>query len=440
MKKFIFLFSFFLFPFSFFSQEVSQYGHAILDTMTAKGMHGRGYVQGGDSIAALYLAGEFRKHNLNEMVPGYYQSFSFPVNTFPGKMEFEFDLIDMISSNSYSFDGRPGANFIVDPGSPTIETDFKLKIFDSTYCSEEGMKRFKKKLKKKWDFILIDDRNVVSKDKLAYFKQVKANIFKAKGIIEIVKKLTWEQSQTVLTYPRIFILADSFQYKGKHDLIDAVGGTIIESKLLKAHETQNICGYVKGSVYPDSFIVFSAHYDHLGHMGKDTYFPGANDNASGCAMLLNLARYYSRPENRPKCSIAFIAFAGEEVGLLGSKFYTEHPPFPLRNIKFELNMDIMGTGEDGITVVNGSVFQKEFDKLKAINLEKGYLKEVKIRGKAANSDHYFFSEKGVKAFFIYTMGGIKAYHDIYDKAETLPLNEFEDLFKLITDFQKYLDN
>ncbi|MBA3704830.1 MAG: M28 family peptidase, partial [Bacteroidetes bacterium] len=162
--------------------------------------------------------------------------------------------------------------------------------------------------------------------------------------------------------------------------------------------------------------------------------------ASGCAMLLNLAKFYSRPENKPKCSIAFIAFGGEEIGLIGSKHYTDHPLFPLKNIKFLLNMDIMGTGEEGITVVNGTLFKKEFEKLKQINTENNFIKDVKVRGKAANSDHYHFSENGVKAFFIYTMGGIKAYHDIYDRAETLPLNEFEDLFKMITKFGDYLQN
>ena len=155
-------------------------------------------------------------------------------------------------------------------------------------------------------------------------------------------------------------------------------------------------------------------------------------------MLLNLATYYSKPENKPKYSIAFMAFCGEEVGLLGSKYYTENPLFPLKNIKFVFNMDIMGTGEEGITVVNGTVFQKEFDKLKAINTENKFIKDVKIRGKSANSDHYHFSEKGVKAFFIYSMGGIKAYHDIYDRPETLPLNEFENMFKLITKFGESL--
>ena len=59
---------------------------------------------------------------------------------------------------------------------------------------------------------------------------------------------------------------------------------------------------------------------------------------------------------------------------------------------------------------------------------------MKARGKAANSDHYWFSEKGIPSFFVYTMGGIKAYHDIYDVSETLPLTEFEDCFRLFRDF------
>ena len=64
--------------------------------------------------------------------------------------------------------------------------------------------------------------------------------------------------------------------------------------------------------------------------------------------------------------------------------------------------------------------------------------KINARGKAANSDHYFFTEKGVPAFFFYTLGGIKAYHDVYDKPETLPLTEHEDLFRLVVRFNERL--
>jgi hypothetical protein len=85
-------------------------------------------------------------------------------------------------------------------------------------------------------------------------------------------------------------------------------------------------------------------------------------------------------------------------------------------------------------VVNATEYKTAYQLVKNINTEKHYLADVKERGKAANSDHYFFTEKGVPAFFMYTMGGIKAYHDLYDKAATLPLNEVNDLAALIKDF------
>lgn len=412
--------------------DVYTYARKIVDTMASESMHGRGYVNDGDKIAANYIRTEFQKFGLKSFTDDYYQKFSFPVNTFPGKIEFRF------ASGYYIawFDGISGKNFLINPSCPSIDTNFQVRVFDSTMCSDRAYKKFSKKIKHS-DFVLIDNPGITDKTKLNYYNRVRKNDPKAGGVIELVQKLTWEQSEVVSNYIKIQILKDSFNlgipfYNS--------GNLTIQNKFIPNYPTQNVISYIKGSEHPDSFIVFSAHYDHLGQMGKDVYFPGANDNASGCAMLLNLAKYYSMPEHKPKCSIAFIAFGGEEVGLLGSKYYTEHPLFPLKNIKFLLNMDIMGTGEEGITVVNGTLFKPEFEKLKQINTENDFIKDVKIRGKAANSDHYFFSENGVKSFFIYTMGGIKAYHDIYDRAETLPLNEFEDLFKMITKFGEYLQN
>ncbi len=129
-----------------------------------------------------------------------------------------------------------------------------------------------------------------------------------------------------------------------------------------------------------------------------------------------------------------MSFAGEEAGILGSKFYTENPLFPLKKIRFLTNLDLAGTGDEGITIVNATLHKKQFKKIGGINLEKKYLKKVSLRGPAANSDHYFFTQKGVPAFFIYTNGGIKAYHDVYDRSETLPLTEFNDYSQLLIEF------
>ncbi|HET6227960.1 MAG TPA: M28 family peptidase, partial [Bacteroidia bacterium] len=300
-----------------------------------------------------------------------------------------------------------------------------------------AFEKFKRKIKSPATFIIADDRQVTDKSKLEYFKKVKGNYFSTIGVIAFSKKLTHTVSQQVDNFTEVNLLTDSFKLDFSA-LKNCKASLEIESWFNTAHSTQNIISYVEGSQYPDSFIVFSAHYDHLGQMGKEVFFPGANDNASGCSMLLNLARYYSIPANKPRYSIAFIVFAGEEAGLVGSNYYVTHPVFPLAKIKFLLNMDIMGTGDEGITVVNGTLFKNEFDKLVEINKANNFLQDIKIRGKAAISDHYPFSEKGVRTFFIYSMGGIKAYHDVYDKAETLPLTKFEELFKLILRFSDYL--
>ena len=208
----------------------------------------------------------------------------------------------------------------------------------------------------------------------------------------------------------------------------------IKSSLNPNHQARNVIGYIKGSTQPDSFLVFTAHYDHLGGQGKEVYFPGANDNASGTAMLLELAAHYSKPENKPKYSMVFIAFAAEEAGLLGSFHYVQNPLFPLQSIRFLVNLDLLGTGDEGMMVVNGQVHKQEFELLTSINQKYNYLPQIKSRGKAANSDHYPFSEQGVPAFFFYTLGGTAAYHNTQDFATQLPLTKFPEVFKLITTF------
>ena len=163
---------------------------------------------------------------------------------------------------------------------------------------------------------------------------------------------------------------------------------------------------VKGTSGKDSTLVLTAHYDHLGLLGKKVYFPGANDNASGVAMLLSMARYYAK--NPPEYNMVFLAFSGEEIGLLGSKAFIEQPLTDLSKIKFLVNFDLAGTGDEGIKVVNGTIFKTDFDRLQQLNERYHLLPKVEIRGEACNSDHCLFYAKGVPCFFIYTQGGIQS--------------------------------
>lgn len=420
--------------------DAKKYAQAIVKQLTSQEFHGRGYVNNGDSLAAVFIANEFSMDQLKSFTSDYKQEFSFPVNTFPGKIKFGLTAKDKKTKKMFHLESRPGIDMLVGAGSRSIKGEYETVLFDSSYAvSTESLEKFKKKIKSVATFIIVDDRRVTDKTKLEFFKKVKSNYFNTIGVIDFSKKLTHTVFQRVENFTEIKLLADSFNLDFAA-LKKCKVSLEVENRFVPFHKTQNVISYVEGSLYPDSFVVFSAHYDHLGQMGKDVYFPGANDNASGISMLLSLARYYSSPKNRPDYSIVFIAFAGEEAGLVGSTYFTNHALFPLEKIRFLLNMDIMGTGDEGITVVNGTIFKNEYDKLVEINKEYDLLKEVKIRGKAANSDHYPFSEKGVRAFFIYSMGGIKAYHDVYDKAETLPLTKFDELFKLILHFSNYLQH
>jgi len=359
------------------------FARRMLDTLTSSYFWGRGYTNNGLTKATTFLTAQFSEYGLKPMDgKAFLQEFSYPVNTYPGKMDVSINGVQLV----------PGKDFEVTPDSRGVTGEGKLFQKDSVQ--------------------FIDPKNRI--------------------IVVLVDKLTWSAETKVLDYTVIEL--DKKLQKSKPSSIKVD----IENKFVDDFKTGNICGVVKGTIKPDSVIVFTAHYDHLGGMGSATYFPGANDNASGVVQVLTMAKYYAA--HPQPYSMAFILFSGEEAGLLGSKYFSENPLIPLKNIRFLVNLDLEGTGDEGITVVNATVYPGEFSMLKQINEKNNFLVKVNSRGKAANSDHYFFTEKGVPAFYMYTLGGIKAYHDICDISATLPLNAYENLFKLLVRFNDGLMN
>ena len=421
MKKIILLLTFASFCFFSFAQDLT-YARSILDTLCSPAMHGRGYVNNGDKLAAKYIASEFKRLGLQPLTDNYMQNFKLPVNTFP-------DTMMLILNDKLLV---PGGDYLIDPASPSVEGTFKIILINEEDFLQES--KFISALKRAEGKFLVVDKSIkkFNEEEIKQIQDVKNFLTYSKenpaaGTIFLTdEKLTWSGSTEQITKPSFTVKLPAAPSKLSTVTVN------VESKFIENYESQNVIGFIKGEKIPDSVITFIAHYDHLGRMGKNTYFPGANDNASGIAMLLNLGKYYM--ENKPHYSVMLIAFGAEEIGLIGSQYYTEKPLIPLKKIKFLINFDISGTGDDGIQVVNGSVFQHEFDKLTELNSKNNLLKEVKIRGSACNSDHCFFYRKGVPSFFIYTLGGIQAYHDIYDKSETLPFTEFEDYFNLIVKF------
>jgi aminopeptidase YwaD len=322
-----------------------------------------------------------------------------------------------------------GKDYIVNPISKKGKGNLKVTYLDSLiFSNEEARKKFLVTINNNSVFIYeAKDYHRVSELSLNFLDK----IHESKCIIELEdRKLVAGLSNHQFSNPFFKVKKEAFNKNVKKIKFR------LEAELIKNYQSQNVIGFIKGKTKADSIIIISAHYDHLGRMGREVYFPGANDNASGVSLLLELARFYSMPENQPEYSIFFMAFGAEEAGLLGSKYFTENPYFSLKRIRFMINLDLMGTGDEGMMVVNGTLFPNEFNRLTEINKTHQYLTTIKKRGPAANSDHFFFSEKEVPAFFFYTLGGIAAYHDIYDRPETLPLTKFKEVFLLITDFVK----
>lgn len=406
--------------------------------LASPAFHGRGYVRQGEQKAARYLQQRFRQLGLLPLAPDYRQPFTLDVNTFPGKLKlrlsralFAFPLL----GNQRRL--RPGLDFIAAPdcGPGRLGIGRTLAYLDSTLLTDAAARQHFLRLTSFPGTVVLSAR---TKAQLAqYPPDIRQRLDSATAVITLVPKLTASlapiQSRQIrfeaLPHPW---LTGANNYSGLPPA--ATAKLRVDAQLKTAYQTQNIVGYLPGRIQPDSFLVVTAHYDHLGTMGKRAYFPGANDNSSGVAMLLELAAYYARPENRPACSLVFIAFGAEEAGLLGSKYFVEHPLVPLTSIRLLVNLDLLGTGEDGATVVNGRVFERQYQQLAQLNAAAHYLPALAARGRAANSDHYYFSERGVPAFFLYTRGGIKAYHDVADRAQTLPLTGFTGMFSLLRDF------
>jgi aminopeptidase YwaD len=399
------------------SQDLQRVRHTI-DTLTSPYMAGRGYVTAGDQKAATYIKERFAAVGLKPLAPGYLQHFTLPINTFPGQLSLKIGNTTLI----------PGQDFIADPISGEGSGNGRVLILDTTiFDNAQARQQFLKRNIS--GHVLVYHRRHYAR-LAAKPADVLRKIYEAKAVVELQDgKLTASLAGWQAPVPVYKVKQEAFAPNTRNIRFAT------DARLVPDYQSQNVLGYIPGTHQPDSFVVITAHYDHLGQMGP-IYFPGANDNASGVSMMLELAHYYAK--NPPRYSIAFIGFGAEEAGLIGSEYYTMHPAFPLSQIKFLLNLDLLGTGDDGLMVVNGAVHAPQFSILDTLNEQQQLLPALRKRGRAANSDHFHFSEKGVPAFFFYTMGGIAAYHDIYDRPETLPLTKYKEVFNLIEQFIKQL--
>lgn len=204
---------------------------------------------------------------------------------------------------------------------------------------------------------------------------------------------------------------------------------------------RNVVGWLPG-YDPDvaeEVVVLGAHFDHvgLGLFGSTggaeavgQIHNGADDNGSGTTLLLALADWFSRPENRPRRSMQFIAFTGEERGLLGSAYYVAHPTIPLEDVVAMLNLDMVGRCREGRLHVGGVGTAEGLQELVAACNAAAPLSITWDPGGAAPSDSTSFFRKGLPVLFFFTMLHAD-YHRPSDDIEHIEFDSMERIGRLV---------
>jgi aminopeptidase YwaD len=207
----------------------------------------------------------------------------------------------------------------------------------------------------------------------------------------------------------------------------------------------NVSAYLPGET--DEYVIVGAHYDHLGLGGENslapsqigTIHPGADDNASGTAGVIELARWASK-QPKQKRGILFLTFAGEELGLLGSEFYVNHPTTPLEKAVAMINMDMIGRIKDGKIYLSGTGTGSTFPQLIA-DVKPPAPLQIDIAEKAGygSSDHTSFTTKNVPVLFFFS--GLHAdYHKPSDTADKINSADAAKLLDYIADLVAHLEN
>ena len=398
------------------AQDLAQYKKVVKELSSSK-YQGRGYARGGANKAGNYLEKQFRKAGVDAVTR---QHFTLDINTFPGKMKLSVDGRKMVA----------GSDFTLREYSPGVRGTYNLYHIDTlNYDSEKIFRDLA--LPENKDAFVVCDFWFTYKHREDFQKLQSAGGAPNAGLV-----LTWDEEplkfykaygEKVIDKPVLWLLSRQIPRGSKSITVD------IDNEFLKDYRCFNVIASVEGASH-DSCYVFTAHYDHLGNLGRRVYYPGANDNASGTATIVTLAAYYAK--HRPKFDMLFIAFSGEDANLRGSEYYAQHPVQPMDRIKYLVNIDMVGDNNPVQYCETSDQGQRGYELFERINTEKHYFKSLNHGKLAANSDHYPFAKRGIPCIFLENEEGtaFPYYHTPLDNWKNAVFDSYEPVFKLITDF------
>jgi len=395
------------------SCQDTRYVRKQLQILCSPEMHGRGYYNRGDSIAAFYIADQFRKLGIRSFTGDFIQRHDFNVNR--------------INRTVVKFNGQElkfNRDYVVSPYSASVKGTFKPVIINASLMQNPDKFLAMVNGAPAPKVVVLDSSGLKNPTLYKFIRALATG--KELGIAALIEVFP----TTPGTYPGRWQDKAAEIKIGKPALPDTLSEVEleIEGEYIEHYPTQNVVGYLPGETR--QYIVFTAHYDGYGSYGEGNYNAAAEDNGSGTAMVMDLARHYMKGK-KPYYSTAFVLFSGEEAGLMGSKYYVTHPEFPLDKIKLVINLDMVMTGQDGVILFNGNGRPNEAAIVQKINEEHQYMKNVENRDGTANSDHYPFQEKGVPAIFFLTKGPSGRGHGPDDTYDKLPMYAYENLFKLV---------
>jgi len=209
---------------------------------------------------------------------------------------------------------------------------------------------------------------------------------------------------------------------------------------------ENIIGFIEGTDLKDEIIIITAHYDHLGI--KDTLiYNGADDNGSGTVAIMEIAQAFmiaKKEGNGPRRSVLIMPVSGEEKGLLGSKYYTDNPIYPLENTVANLNVDMIGRidnyhdnpdyiyliGSDRLSTELHQISEEVNDKYINLDLDYKYNDKDDPNRYYYRSDHYNFAKNNIPVIFYFN--GVHAdYHKASDTVEKIHFPKIEKISRYI---------
>lgn len=226
----------------------------------------------------------------------------------------------------------------------------------------------------------------------------------------------------------------------------------------KIVETENVCAMLEGSddAMKQEAIVITAHYDHVGTGASGNIYNGADDDGSGTTAVLALAEAFAKNNIKPKRSLIFMTVSGEEKGLLGSDYYTQHPIFPLKSTIANLNIDMIGRmggdyehsdnpnyiyviGSDKISPDLDSIMKVENSMTENLLLDYKYNSDDDPNRFYYRSDHYNFAKNNIPVIFFFN-GTHADYHGIGDEVHKIHFEKMAKVTRLVFAVAWHLSN